>query len=263
MDTLPNASAAGPGGSKEEPPFEGYVAPRTPPYEGNLEGALDPDAPAGPRSPLLWTASGIALPRSEEAGWRFRATLGRFAIAAVVTVALVFLWRSATRDEVPVATLPAPILLGSLWVETQPGSAQVELDGDVVGRTPLGLRDLRTGTHTLRLSIDAHEPIETTVEIRAHRETTVNRALYRGESGGRGTGTLDLQSTPRAEVFFEGESLGHTPLTNVALPTGIVRLELVTEDGERHPRGVVIHRDDSVSTHIVLNAATPGTPNPP
>ena len=242
-----------PGGAAgDEGPFEGYEVARTPPYEGNVDDGLDPDSPIPPRPTAPWTTTGMAPPR--DGGGRRRFPLIRaLLLLAVGALVLLSVVRVATIEDEPSPPSPAPVLHGSMWIETQPTGAAVALDGEAVGTTPLSLPGLRTGAHALRLTLDDREPIESRIEIRAAQETVVRRELYPAEAGARGTGTLDLQSSPRAEVFHDGESLGRTPL-RVVLPAGIVPLELVTEDGERHARAVMISRDHAQSTHIHLDA---------
>lgn len=69
---------------------------------------------------------------------------------------------------------PLAIRIGTLRVVTQVHGGEVAVDGRSIG-TGVGdfTADLTPGPHTLRVTLDGHEPFEQTVEIEADRTATV------------------------------------------------------------------------------------------
>jgi hypothetical protein len=62
-------------------------------------------------------------------------------------------------------------------VLSRPSGAQVVLDGRVIGRTPMTLPDVATGTHDVRLDLPGFRPWATSVEIAPGERTRVAASL--------------------------------------------------------------------------------------
>lgn len=127
---------------------------------------------------------------------------------------------------------------GRLLVRSSPAGARVHLDGKDVGATPLTLRAVALGVHTLRLvragygveerrvALSSSQPAQS-LEVDLAREPAVARR------GADTAATLSVESRPAgAAVFLDGRRIGRTPLTVdvVAVGSHQVRLEL---DGYR------------------------------
>jgi PEGA domain len=136
-----------------------------------------------------------------------------------------------------------PANAGRLLVRSSPAGARVELDSQDVGVTPLTLRSLTIGTHSLRVTQDGYLPEERRVIITAaqpaqslivelvRRVSDASAAASSGQSGGavRYTAPLVIESRPPgAAVFLNGRHVGTTPLTLEGVPAGshALRLEL-------------------------------------
>ncbi|HEX7004524.1 MAG TPA: PEGA domain-containing protein [Trueperaceae bacterium] len=109
-----------------------------------------------------------------------------------------------------------------LFVSSQPGEADVYLDGLLVGRTSeLDVIMLAPGRYQLEIRKEGFLPEVRTVELRSGTTTfsTVPLTAIVG-------GSIQVVSTPPAEVFLDGESQGYTPLF-IPAPPGVqsVRLE--------------------------------------
>ena len=72
-----------------------------------------------------------------------------------------------------------PPQFGVIVVQSQPADAAVDLDGTVAGRTPLRLKDLRPGSHTVTLQLDGYTSHSETVELLAGAAERVNVKLER------------------------------------------------------------------------------------
>jgi len=63
--------------------------------------------------------------------------------------------------------LVVPPQNGIIAVQSQPADALVLVDGAPSGRTPLKLKDVRPGSHTVALQLDGHQATSQTVEVSA------------------------------------------------------------------------------------------------
>jgi hypothetical protein len=109
-----------------------------------------------------------------------------------------------------------------LFVSSQPGEADVYLDGVRIGETPaLDVVMLAPGRYQLELRKEGFLPEVRTVELRS-QSTTLENVHLAPINGG----SILVESTPSAEVFLGGVSQGSTPLFIPAPPGApTVRLE--------------------------------------
>ncbi len=68
---------------------------------------------------------------------------------------------------------------GSLFVDSRPQGANVLLDGQNVGRTPLRLGTVKIGTHVVRLELPEHRPFSSVARVAAGQEVRVTGSLER------------------------------------------------------------------------------------
>lgn len=97
---------------------------------------------------------------------------------------------------------------GNLVISSEPAGALVLLDGEQVGVTPLELKNIPAGRHTVTLRKEGFKVYQTTVEVEAHRLAEINAKLEPEVA------TVHIQTKPpKAEVFFDGKFVGQSPLT--------------------------------------------------
>ena len=144
-------------------------------------------------------------------------------------------------DEPPVvpavreATVERP---GRLLVRTVPAGARVTVDGVERGETPLALRDLELGTHTVSIARAGSAAVERSVTLTADRPSrTLEEALRasapapvapkrerepeRAKAARSGVGSVFIASRPAgATVTIDGRPAGTTPLTVPSLGVG-------------------------------------------
>ncbi|MCS6915686.1 MAG: PEGA domain-containing protein [Myxococcota bacterium] len=71
------------------------------------------------------------------------------------------------------------LLQGGLRVRTEPPGAEVTLDGKPVGRTPLELREVATGTHTVTLALEGYEWVVRTLTVQGGLVHNLDVQLHR------------------------------------------------------------------------------------
>ena len=111
-------------------------------------------------------------------------------------------------------------------VAAKPPGGLVRLDGVERGTSPVELAGVEPErSHRLEIVLDGHEPYSEDVVLERGEEREVAprlRPLARG--------TLSVNVSDWAEVVLDGQSVGNTPIRDLAVSAGVHRLEL------RNPR---------------------------
>ncbi len=135
---------------------------------------------------------------------------------------------------------PAPEELpGRLLIRSTPSGAQVRVDGDLRGTTPLTLRGLRLGTHIVIVTGEGSQPSEHRIaltEARPSRSLDVELTAAvaapapRPAAPATATGSLSVESRPAgAAVRIDDRDVGTTPLTMPALAPGSYRVTIARD----------------------------------
>jgi hypothetical protein len=164
---------------------------------------------------------------------------GRFLkIAATILLAAGALGAMGYGGSRYFSSITAP---GSLVVQSTPPGAEVAIDGEARGTTPLAL-DLPPGRHEVAMTRRGLTR-RFIVEIRPGEETT--QAL--DWSSVRAMGALSVNSNPvGAKVSVDGRSYGVTPITIPDLPAGRRRVVLESSAGTVR-RDVTIEPDGTAT----------------
>ncbi len=147
--------------------------------------------------------------------------------------------RAAPRAAAAPATAGLP---GRLLVRSTPSGAEVFLNGERRGVSPVAIRDLALGAYAVRLQRAGFDAVEQRVVLEAARparalEVALTRAdaapaSGRAAPGGAAaatTGSLLIESRPSgARAFVDGVEVGRTPVTvpRAAAGSRAVRIEL-------------------------------------
>jgi serine/threonine-protein kinase len=160
------------------------------------------------------------------------------ALALAIAAAVAVVW-SKTRDPAPRPAASADAIdrvidaapdRVYLSVATEPAGADVSLDGEPIGRTPIREREVTPRDKAVvAIAADGFEPVSVSVDLPAGAWIRVNRTLQpTGDSG-----AVDVLSTPPADVYWRGKKIGRTPLRGLALPAGTHTLVLINRDQAR------------------------------
>ena len=161
-----------------------------------------PSAPAGAQSPRV---SNPARPQGTSLRAAFLLIGGALSLVAGGIVAFQLQGASlSTPGSVP--------RTGRLALETRPPGAQVEIDGQPRGTTPLAV-DLPVGTHAVRLHLEAEERL-LSVDVTAGAQMSQYFELAALAATPAPVGHLTIVSEPPgARVSINGEARGVTPVT--------------------------------------------------
>jgi eukaryotic-like serine/threonine-protein kinase len=139
--------------------------------------------------------------------------------------------KSGSRST-PAATRVADVR-GRIVVRSEPSGAIVRVDGRLSGETPLTVRDLALGAHSVQIARPGYVPRTDRVTLtRGSPSQTVSVQLEAGVDTTKeaaAVGSVFVDSRPRgAKVTIDGRDAGVTPvqIPEVALGRRSVRLEL-------------------------------------
>jgi hypothetical protein len=146
-----------------------------------------------------------------------------------------------------------------LAVESDPVDVDVELDGDVIGQTPLAVKDLPPRKNVrLRLSKPGYLPQLVSVELIGGEEARVFRALKAAPTP-IGTVTLAVEDeggNTWGEVYLAGKKLGTVGVgtaSKITLPAGKHRLNVVNPaTGRRGTLDVDVRADQNRTYGVTL-----------
>ncbi len=134
-----------------------------------------------------------------------------------------------------------------ILVESVPPSAEVEINGNFRGVTPLLLTDVPLGTHRLLFRAPGFQP--KTMEVSAmDRIPRRVQALLTSDAA-----TLSVVSTPTgATVFVNGARQGETPCTVDRVPAGEANIELTLEGFYPHREKRALRAGDALTIDVAL-----------
>jgi hypothetical protein len=122
-------------------------------------------------------------------------------------------------------------MVSSISVVSVPGEADVYLDGQILGKTPLKLDDVLTGRHTLRVVKQYFQPEELEIKIVKGRE---NRFQIQLEKGSVELRIISQPSEATVYIAEEGniktKPYGKTPLSIEATLDQKLRIRLSKQD---------------------------------
>lgn len=145
------------------------------------------------------------------------------------------------RPVPPLAATPAAASPGRLLVRSTPSGAEVFLNGERRGVSPVAVRDLALGAYTVRVVRPGFEPSQQRVVLEPGRparalEVVLARAgapataaAAAASASTATTGSLLIESRPSgAQAFVDGVAVGRTPATVPAAAVGAraVRIQL-------------------------------------
>ena len=149
----------------------------------------------------------------------------------------------------------APPELGQLLITSEPARAEVWLDGQRVGATPLLRRDVQPGSYAVTLRRDGYAPFTTSVELRpGQRIASVSSRLEER------FGTLTLLVRPWGTIYVDGKL--HRRDTDaeyeLRLPTGPHEVRVVHPTLGTWEGTVEVEAEEAQRVEITL----PASPNP-
>jgi hypothetical protein len=136
------------------------------------------------------------------------------------------------------------------WAESQPSGASIEVDGQAKGVTPMLLRELSRGSHTLVFSAPGYNTLERAVHVPATTRPKPFR-LVPSDASCRVT-----SNPPGVAVTYGNQLLGRTPFLMHGYAPGDYRLNFVETGFDSRVYTAKINAYRATSTHVDMTANT-------
>ncbi|MBF0227940.1 MAG: PEGA domain-containing protein [Desulfobacterales bacterium] len=127
------------------------------------------------------------------------------------------------------------VALGELEVKSEPKGAEVYVNGESKGLTPLKLENLKPGSYEIKISKEGYEEYSGSVSVVGSKTASVDRNLREI------LGSISIKSSPSgAEVYVEGSRKGTTPLTLDKVKPGSYNVKISKEGYEEYSGSVSV-----------------------
>lgn len=118
---------------------------------------------------------------------------------------------------------------GSISVNSNPQGARVYLDNEYKGDTPLNIRNVTTGRHTVRIALADYQEWIGDVTVLSSRVERISVDLKPQEEHG----SISINSNPQgADIYLDGDYVGLTPINLQNIPAGNYRVNILSSDYE-------------------------------
>ena len=140
-----------------------------------------------------------------------------------------------------------------LGVHSSPPGATVTLDNSGAGKTPLSLTGIKTGAHTLEISLKGYAPVRQEITLQAGKTQKISPVLKPLP------GKLTVLSRPsKARTYINDQLKGETPFNATNIPSGkyVIRAELPGYDIQTLTNEVISGEESTVEFQLVKCSGT-------
>ncbi|MBT8507451.1 hypothetical protein AZH53_03285 [Methanomicrobiaceae archaeon CYW5] len=172
--------------------------------------------------------------------------------------------RSGETTSVTVTLDP---FTGSATINSVPQGASIYFDGDYYGMTPTTIAEKTVGVHDITLKKDGYNDWVSQIRVLKDKTITITATLV--ERTTPYEGSLNIQSTPSgAEVYFNGDMKGMTPLIIPGIAPGTYKITLKKDGYQDWVANIEIDADEKETISASMypggngNEEPTGTPAP-
>ena len=170
----------------------------------------------------------------------------RFAIAALITVSLIFI-------VYILIMLLTPAAMTELMVVSDPRGASVIVNGNQAGLTPVYSYKVRSGPLNIRLEKDTFITLDTVLTL---EPDTINFFSCNLAPAGM----IDLSVTPsEARVLINGKTWNGNDLDQITLTEGVYDIRIENDGYQTSHDKLELKHGDHISRHYDLKALVPAT----
>lgn len=143
--------------------------------------------------------------------------------------------------------------VGTLIVDSDVGDAEVYIDGNKVGTTPVVVNDLVEGLHVVEVRKEPAIPWKQTVQVEAGKQAKV-RGELKATIGGQGGSIRVLSNVQGAHVFLDGTDMGAVPIDIKDVKAGEHVIEVKAPKYQTREERVTVNAGSATVLKLDLNA---------
>ncbi len=144
--------------------------------------------------------------------------------------------------------------IGTLEVRVSEPDAQVRIDDEVVGTSPLPTRKIAAGEHTLEVTKAGFSPVSQTIDVAAGDETTKVEVQLKAVST-MGKVSVSVSGGEGLVVVIDGNEVGPAPYTGELEP-GEHDIEARSGSQRAPAKKVTVEEGETTSVELVAGATT-------
>ena len=88
-------------------------------------------------------------------------------------------WIELKSEDLSLPVALNPLKTGALMISSQPGGAEVSVDGKTAGKSPLTVKDLSPGKHAVHVTLQGYRGMNHSVTLEAGKTTSIDVELVR------------------------------------------------------------------------------------
>ena len=143
--------------------------------------------------------------------------------------------------------------VGTIVVSSDVDDAEVYLDGNLIGTTPLVQNDVIEGLHVVEVRKSPALPWKQTVQVEAGKQTKVKGEL-KATIGGQGGSIRVLSNVQGAHVFMDGTDMGAVPVDIKDVKPGEHVIEVKAPKYQTREERVTVNAGSATVLKLDLNA---------
>jgi hypothetical protein len=143
--------------------------------------------------------------------------------------------------------------VGTIVVSSDVDDAEVYLDGNLIGTTPLVQNDVVEGLHVVEVRKSPAMPWKQTVQVEAGKQTKVKGEL-KATIGGQGGAIKVLSNVQGAHVFLDGTDMGAVPVDIKDVKPGEHVIEVKAPKYQTREERVTVNAGSATVLKLDLNA---------
>jgi len=120
---------------------------------------------------------------------------------------------------ISISSIPVSALGGDISISTTPSGAYIYLDNQNKGLTPVIIKDVLPGSHSIKLTLNEYDDWTTIIDVVEGSTTTISATLNKT--------AIYFTSTPSgAYIYLDNSHIGYTPFTKTKLIPGSHNIKL-------------------------------------
>lgn len=124
---------------------------------------------------------------------------------------------------ISISNIPVSALGGDISISTTPSGARIYLDNQNKGTTPVIIKDILPGSHTIKLTFNEYDDWTTIIDVVEGSTNTISATLNKT--------AIYFSSTPSgARIYLDNYQIGTTPFTKTRLLPGSHTLKLTLNE---------------------------------
>jgi hypothetical protein len=147
---------------------------------------------------------------------------------------------------------------GGLVVTSVPTGAKIFLDEVYVGKSPVNLKLVLSGKHTLNVTMEGYETSSETINIKSGEIKNINIILksVSDRNNPAKNGKLTIRTLPPdADIYIDNNVTGRSPLIKISISSGSHSIKIAKNDYETKTREIEIKEGEEKEIKITLNKA--------